>query len=176
MPGWRRSFDPAGDLPAPVRLPRLNLDLGYRSFLVVFLPHQAAEFEAAVDQLAADGVLDGDVDKLYLVDKELDEWWRAACRRMGKEHNARAISVQVARLTDAAMTHLGLADGEDPDPAEWVPLSDLLGSALVPPDVAEVIRRAVAGLTKAGHADPKRGWQAIGELAEAYADGRPVGG
>ena len=167
--------EPSDAALAPVRLPRLNIDLGYRSILLVFLPHAADAFDAAVDQLHDDGVLAADASKLYLVDKDLDEWWRAACRRMGKEHDARSVTTQVARLVDAAMTHLGLADGEDPDPDEWVPLSELLGSALVPPDAAEVIGRAVAGMTKAGRAAPKRGWQAIAELAADYNDGRGDG-
>lgn len=165
-------IQPAGDLPAPVRLPRLDLDLGYRSIQLVFLPHQADAFDAAIEQLHADDALVDGASKLYLIDKDLDEWWRAACRRMGKEHGARAVTVQVARLVEAAMTHLGVAEGEDPDPEEWVPLSELLGSALVPPDAADVIRRAVAAMTKAGRAEPKRGWQALSELAGDYVDGR----
>jgi hypothetical protein len=165
-------IQPEGDLPAPVRLPRLNVDLGYRTIQLVFLPGQANDFDAAVEQLAEDGAIVDGASKLYLIDKDLDEMWRAACRRMGKEHGARAVTVQVARLVDAAMTHLGLAEGEDPDPDEWVPLSDLLGSALVPPDAADVIRRAVEGMTKAGRAEPRRGWQAIAELATGYVDGR----
>jgi hypothetical protein len=91
---------------------------------------------------------------------------------MGKEHGARSVTVQVVRLVDAAMTHLGLAEGEDVDPDEWVPLCDLLGSALVPPDAAETIREVVAAMTKAGKAEPKRGWQAVVELAAAYLDPR----
>jgi ParB-like chromosome segregation protein Spo0J len=165
-------IEPSKSTLAPVRLPRLDVDLGYRVIQLVMLPHMADAFDKAVDQLAEDAALVEDASKLYLVDMDLDEWWRAACRRMGKEHGARAVTVQVARLVDAAMTHLGLAEGEDVDPDEWVPLSDLLGSALVPPDVAETIREVVAAMTKAGKAEPRRGWQAVAELAAAYLDPR----
>lgn len=161
-------IEPSGPAPAPVRLPRLDLDLRYRTIQLVMLAHQADAFDAAVDQLAEDGALVDDASKLYLIDMQLDERWRAACRRMGKEHGARAVTVQVARLVDAAMTHLGVEDGGDLDPDEWVPLADLLGSALVPPDVAETIREVVAAMTKAGKAEPRRGWQAIAELAAGY--------
>jgi hypothetical protein len=51
-----------------------------------------------------------------------------------------------------------------------VPLADLLGSALVPPDAAETIREVVAAMTKAGKAEPRKGWQAVAELAAAYLD------
>lgn len=164
--------EPPATTLAPVRLPRLDLDLGYRTIQMVFLPGQADAFDTAIEQIGQDEALVQDADQLYLVDLTLDERWRAACRRMGSEHGARAVTVQVSRLVDAAMTHLGLAEDADPDPGEWVPLADLLGSALVPPDAADVIRRAVEGLTKAGRAEPKRGWQAILDLAAAYVDGR----
>jgi hypothetical protein len=160
-------IQPVTELPAPVRMPRLDVDLGYRVVQFVFLPHQADAFDAAMTQFTDDGALVDDA-ALYLVDKELDERWRAACRRMGKEHAARAVTVQVARLVAAAMAHLG-GDPADPDPDEWVPLADILGSALVPPAAAEVIRRAVDGMTKAGRATPKRGWEAVLELAGDYA-------
>ena len=163
-------IQPGNSVLPPVRLPRLDLDLAYRVIKLVFLSHQAGAFDTAIGQIVEDGAVDGDESKLYLVDLELDERWRAACVRMGKEHGARAVTVQVSRLVDAAMAHLGLGEGEDPDPDEWVPLADLLGSALVPPDAAATIRRAVEGLTKAGRADPRRGWEAVVELAEGYLD------
>jgi ParB-like chromosome segregation protein Spo0J len=166
-------IEPTKSQVAPARLPRLDIDLGYRTIQLVFLPGQADRFDAAVEQLTGDGALVEDADRLYLVDKDLDERWRAACRRMGKEHGARAVTVQVSRLVDAAMTHLGIEAGEDLDPDEWVPLADLLGSAMVPPGAADVIRRAVEGMTKAGRATPKRGWEAVLELATGYLDGVP---
>src|SRR6185437_5336682 len=142
-------IEPSAQLLPPVRLPRLDLDLGYRVVQLVFLPHQAAEFDAAITQLTDDGAVVEDADKLYLIDLDLDDRWRAACRRMGKEHGARAVTVQVSRMVDAAMTHLGVDPGGDLDPEEWVSLADVLGSALVPPGAADVIRQAVEGLTKA---------------------------
>jgi ParB-like chromosome segregation protein Spo0J len=162
-------IEPTQALPAPVRLPRLDIDLGYRSIQLVFLPHQAARFDAAVEQLHGDKALSDDASRLYLADLELDEQWRAACRRMGKEYGARAVTVQVSRMVDAALASVG-ADPGDPDPDEWVPLADLLGSALVPPDAADVIRRAVEGLTRAGKASPRHGWEAVVDLAAAWLD------
>ena len=160
---------PSTALPAPVRLPRLDIDLGYRTVQLVFLPHQADRFDAAVGQLADDKAVSDDASRLYLADVELADRWQVACKRMGREYGARAVTVQVSRMVDAALTAVG-ADPEDPDPDEWVPLADLLGSALVPPDAADVIRRAVEGLTRAGKATPKRGWEAVAELAEAWLD------
>lgn len=163
--------EPPAEAPAPVRLPRLDLDLGYRVVALVFLPHQADAFDKAVQQLGDDGAIPDDAGTLHLVDIELFELWRAAMRRLGKEHDARAVTVQMARLIDAAAAQLGITDvtpaGVDPD--EWVPLAGILGSALVPPDAAEVIAAAVTAITRAGHATPKRGWEAITELCRGYA-------
>lgn len=156
--------EPAELPPAPVRLPRLELDLAYRTVQLVFLSHAADLFDRAIDQLKDDGALVDDASRLYLVDKQLDEQWRAAVSRFGREHDARAVTVQVARLVEAALAHLGIDSGMLADEQDWVPLAEILGSALVPPDAAAVIGRAVAAMTKAGKATPKRGWEAIAEL------------
>src|SRR5581483_3189318 len=76
---------------APVRMPRLDIDLGYRTVQLVFLPHQAARFDAAMAQVDEGGAI-GDGGELFGIEKELDERGRAACRRMGKEHAARAVT------------------------------------------------------------------------------------
>jgi hypothetical protein len=163
-------IEPDASTLAPVRLPRLDLNLAYRVIQLVFLSHAADRFDAAITQLADDGALVDDASRLYLADLELDERWRAASGRLGREYGARAVSVQVSKMVDAALASVG-ADPGDPDPDEWVPLAELLGSALVPPDAADIIRRAVEGLTKAGRAQPKRGWEAVTELARDWLDG-----
>jgi len=162
-------IEPDKSTLAPVRLPRLDLNLAYRVIQLVFLSHAADRFDEAITQLADDGALVADASKLYLADLELDERWRGASGRLGREFGARAVSVQVAKMVDAALASVG-ADPEDPDPDEWVPLAELLGSALVPPDAADIIRRAVEGLTKAGRAGPKRGWEGVVELARDWLD------
>jgi ParB-like nuclease family protein len=165
-------IEPPGPPPAPVRLPRLDLDLAYRTVQLVFLSHQADLFDRAVEQLKDDGALADDVSRLYLADKDLFELWRAAVGRFGKEHDARAVTVQVTRLVEAALAHLGLDERGLADQEDWVPLADLLGSALVPPGDAQVIAEAVAALTKAGKAGPKTGWQAVVELCRDYLPDR----
>jgi hypothetical protein len=161
-------IEPAGPLPAPVRLPRLELDLAYRTVQLVFLSHQAAQFEEAIGQMKDDGALAEDAARLYLADKELFALWAKAAGRFGREYDARAVTVQVAVLLRAALAHLGLSEADVDGQDDWVPLPVLLGSALVPPDAAVTIGRAVEALTKAGHAGPKQGWQAIVQLCQDY--------
>lgn len=165
--------EPATPLPAPVRLPRLELDLAYRTVQLVFLSHQAAEFEAAMEQIKDDGALSDDAARLFLVDKDLFALWSKAVARFGREYDARAVTVQVSCLLHAGLAQLGIYNPDQLDAQEdWVPLADLLGSALVPPDAAETIRAAVEAMTKAGHATPKTGWEAVVELCRDYLPDR----
>lgn len=165
-------IEPPGPPPAPVRLPRLELDLAYRTLQLVFLSHQADEFEAAIGQIKEDGALSDEAARLYLADKELFALWSAAVARFGREYDARAVTVQVACLVHAALDRLGVAEDDLAAQDDWVPLPELLGSALVPPEAAGTIRRAVEAMTKAGHATPKQGWQAIVQLCEDYLPDR----
>lgn len=165
-------IEPPGPPPAPVRLPRLELDLAYRTLQLVFLSHQADEFEAAIGQIKDDGALSDEAARLYLADKELFALWSAAVARFGREYDARAVTVQVACMLHAALRDLGLDEDDLDGQDDWVPLSELLGSALVPPEAAEVIGRAVEAMTKAGHATPKQGWQAVAELCRDYLPDR----
>lgn len=160
--------EPPGPAPAPVRLPRLELDLAYRTVMLVFLAYQADEFDRAIGQIKDDGALVEDASRLYLADMELAELWRKTVTRFGKEYDARAVTVQVSAMLHAALTHLGLLPDDLDDQDEWVPLAEILGSALVPPAEAEVIGRAVEALTKAGKATPKAGWEAVAELCRDY--------
>jgi ParB-like chromosome segregation protein Spo0J len=161
-------IEPPGPPPAPVRLPRLELDLAYRTVQLVFLAGDAAEFERAMEQIKDDGALSDEAARLFLVDRDLFALWTKAVARFGREYDARAVTVQVSCMLRAALTHLGLTEPGLDVQDEWVPLAELLGSALVPPEAAVVIGQAVQALTKAGKAEPKAGWQAIVELCEDY--------
>jgi hypothetical protein len=164
--------EPPGPPPAPVRLPRLELDLAYRTVQLVFLSHQAAEFETAIEQITDDGALNEDAARLFLVDKDLFGLWAGAVARFGREYDARAVTVQVSCMLHSALAKLGVAEDDMAAQDDWVPLAELLGSALVPPAAAETIGRAVEALTKAGHATPKTGWQAVVQLCEDYLPDR----
>jgi hypothetical protein len=125
--------------PPPVQLPKLDLTIDYRTVLITFLPHQAELFMRAVEQLVTQADLNR--DELLLVDLALFDQWKAATSRLGKEYGARAASTVVARMVDAVAEVLGI-DGRDPadlDPYSHVPLTDLLGTAVVAPDLAAIV-------------------------------------
>lgn len=158
-------------VPDRVSLPAMDLDIAFKSVLVMFLPHQADMFERAAQQIVE--LADLNRDDLILLDKDMQKRWDAMMRRVGKEYDARAMNVVMERLILAAADHLGL-DGvrpEDVDPGEWVAFADLFKSAMVPPDAAEVIRAAVEKYQKDEKASPKNLWQVVEMWAADYLGG-----
>lgn len=134
--------------PEPVALPKLDLSIDYRTVLITFLPHQAELFERAVGQLVEHADLNR--DRLYLVDRDLFDQWKAITGRLAREYNARAISTVVARMIDATAEVLGI-EGRSPDeldPYAHVPLSDLLGTAVIPPQMALLVDAVVTAAIK----------------------------
>jgi hypothetical protein len=97
-------------------------------------------------------------DDLLLVDLDLHAWWQAAVDRTSREYDARSASTVVAKMVEATLARAGITkiDGLEPgdlDPDGWVPLTELLGSAIIPPDAAAVIADALV--------DGQPGWQQI---------------
>jgi hypothetical protein len=159
-------------VPDKVDLPKVDLNIDYRTTLITFLPHQQERFDAAVDQIIAAGLAD-DRDRIYVADAELYGQWNAVMQRLRKEYDARAISVVIAKFIEAAAELLGV-EGTDPadlDPTEWVPLTSLLGTAMVPPDVAPVIKEAVDKIAKQEDIKGKAKWRAIEYLCADWLAG-----
>jgi ParB-like nuclease domain len=160
--------------PERVPLPDLDLDLAYRAVLITFLPTQFARLERAIGQILAQ--VDLKRDAVYLVDEQLLDGWRAITSRLRKEYDARALSVVVSKLIDAAAETLGI-DGRDPadiDPAAYVPLAEVLGTAVVPPDVARRLAAVVAHAVDAGTVTKRTRWQVLEEMVAAYADAEDI--
>lgn len=167
-------IDPkAVDLPTldKVSLPNLDLALDYRTTLITFLPSQEERFERACEQVLEQVNLDR--DHLALADQEMYARWKATMRRLGKEYDARSLSTVLMRLLDAVSDVLGLdtTSPESIDPEEWVPLADVFGGAVVPPEVADVVREAVERMLKSGDVTTKARWRAIELWAADYLAG-----
>lgn len=160
-------------VPDKVDLPKVDLTLDYRTTLITFLPHQQERFDAAVEQISNAGLTD-DRDAIYLVDQDLYRQWSAVMGRLRKEYDARAISVVIARFLEAAAELLGIesTDPDDLDPTEWVPLTSILGSAMVPPDAAPVIKDAIDRIAKDEDIKGKHKWRALEYLAADYCAGQ----
>lgn len=159
-------------VPDKVDLPKVDLTLDYRTTLITFLPHQQERFDAAVEQIVQAGLTD-DRERIYVADADLYRQWSAVMQRLRKEYDARAISVVIARFIEAAAELLGVdsTDPDDLDPTEWVPLTSILGSAMVPPDAAPVIRDAIDRIAKDEDIKGKNKWRALEYLAADYCAG-----
>jgi ParB-like nuclease domain len=165
-------IDPTSiDLPEPdtASLPSVDLDFDYRTMQLVFLPHQRERFEAVVTSLLDGTHIDSE---LGLVDVDLWKWWQAVVNRTSREFDARSLSTVVSKIVDAAIAHYGIEAPEPDavDPEDWQALSDVLGGALVPPEVGEKIARAVELARKRGEVG-KKGWELVARWAEEYVDG-----
>jgi ParB-like nuclease domain len=150
------------------RLPRIDLDFEFRTVLFTFLPRQHERFTHAVEQLEAQTPLEH--DELMLIDRELFEWWQACMSRTRREYDARSLTTVVSKIVDTVLAHYDIdtTNPADVDPEAWVPLSDIFGSALVPPDVADVLRLAVEDATDAGLHTRKKPWALLEKLANDY--------
>jgi len=158
-------------MPDKVTLPNLDLQLEYSTTLITFLPSQQARFDKAVEQVLQQ--VDVERDQIYIADKELYERWKATMRRLSKEYDARSLSTVIMRLLDAAAEILNI-DGIDPetiDPDDWVPLASVLGGAVVPAEVATVVKSAVDKMLERGDVTGKAKWRAIELWAADYLAG-----
>lgn len=155
-------------------MPKLDVDISYRTVLLTFLPHQADRFDKAVGQMLEQADLDRDA--LFLVDSELGEQWQATMRRLRKEYDARGLSTVVSRMLEATADRLGI-DGRAPDdidPQAWVPISEVLGSALLPPDVAELLGQVKDRLLKSGDVTSRAPWRVLELLCADFLGGPDV--
>ena len=152
----------------PTRLPRIDLDFEFRTVLLTFLPRQHERFAHAVQALSDQTPLDH--DELYLIDKELYAWWQAIVGRTRREYDARSLTTVVSKIIDTVLAHhdIDAAAPEDVDPEAWVPLSELFGSALVPPDVADVVRQAAELARERGLLTRQAPWALVEAWARDY--------
>ena len=169
------AFISPGDIEMPdiesVSLPPLDLDVQYRTTLFTFLPYQAERFDKTVAVLLAEADLNR--DQLFIADLAMYDRWKAMMSRMSKEYDARALSTVIMRLLDVGAEVLGI-DTTNPDsidPDEWVPLAEIFGSGLVPPEVAAILRGAVEKMQKDHDITNAARWRALEYWAADYLAG-----
>jgi hypothetical protein len=155
----------------PISLPPLDLDVKYRTTLFTFLPSQAERFDKTVEALVDQADLNR--DQLFIADLAMYDRWKAMMSRLGKEYDARALSTVIMRLLDVGAEVLGIdtTTPESIDPEEWVPLAQIFGSALVPPEAAIVMTAAVEKMQKDHELSNRNRWQALEYWAADYLAG-----
>lgn len=137
------------------------VDFDIKTVLVSFLSYQQATFERAAQ------MLDGKYDKLYVADLQQCKPFMEMLKRLGKEYDVRSMSTTFTKMAEIALEHLG----EEQVEGERVAVRDIIGTAYIPPESAETLKKAIEKMKKKGDITAKNRWQALEYLAAEYLGG-----
>jgi ParB-like nuclease domain len=149
-----------------------HADYKWKTATFTFLSHQLEKFEELAKSLKSDA-------KTVCVGCESQfEPFVKAVAAFGRERNIVSAATAIAVLTDLA-TEQAQELKEQREAAEGAAhaiktgplLSQLFGSARVPPDVAQVIRTALDQMVAAKDVEAKTKWQALERWAADYVAG-----
>lgn len=101
-------------VPDPVRFRQVDVDLASlaKHVLVLFLPVQKADFDAAIEAILPNV----DLDTVYLAHRDAFEGWKAALRRVRQDLNIASVPTaiaEMARLAVEALDRRAADAGED---------------------------------------------------------------
>jgi len=137
--------------------PAVNFE--WRTISFVFLPHQLAEFEDLIET-----GLSGRQDLVGVAPLENFEDFARSVSKYQRIKSVHSIGTIIGDLTAAAKRIIADEDGGDEEPEEWVPLRQVIGTARVPAEVAELIGQLIERLEKRGDVSENARWRAL-ELA-----------
>lgn len=152
-----------------VAIPNLDLGLEFRTALIVFLPHEKARFEKAVEVVTRS--VAQDATTLYQADLDLLELWRKVMRRVGKEYDVRATGTVLSHIAGIVLQQLGESEEDESEPDAWVSLRDVLGVSMIPKAAAEVITIAIERMMQRDGLSKKAKWMALELWAADYVSG-----
>lgn len=142
--------------PDPAPAPPVDAAVPYRTVLVMFLPYDHDRFVRATEAVAH--LLGSENDEHFLADLAMLDVWRATVDRVSAEYDIRAAGTVLGRIADIVLTYLGDPPGDDPP---QVALRDLLGTAVVPADVAAVVSDALRRMMVRGDVAENAPWMAL---------------
>lgn len=134
------------------------VDFDIKHILVSFLTFEKAVFDRAAEKLS------GQYDELYLAEMKYLEQFTQATTRVGKEYDIRAMSTILSKMAEITLAHMG----EEMDDPERVALRDIFGTAYIPAEAAETVRRCIEKMKKDGDITNTNKWQALEYLAAEY--------
>jgi hypothetical protein len=134
--------------------PKMDVGVDYRHALITFLPYEKARFEKNVEALIE--ALPGKDATIYLNELKMLDRWREVTKLTGREYDIRATGTVLAQMARIVEEHLGVPS-DIPD--EPVPIRAALGTALLDPETAKLLKQAIR---KAG---------GIREMAEQIING-----
>lgn len=137
------------------------IDFDIKHILVTFLSYEQAVFNRAAEKI------NGQYEELYVADMKQLEPFTQAMNRAGKEYDIRATSTLFAKMAEIVLEHLG----EEIDEAERTAIRDLVGTAYIPTDAAQVVQQAIKKAEKEGIISGKNRWQLFEYLCADYIGG-----
>lgn len=136
-------------------------DVDIKTILVAFLSYELDTFERCAKKL------NESYSELYVADIENIKLFTECVKRVNKEYDIRAMNTALTKMAEIVLEHLG----EDVEDYERVSVRDLLKSAYIPKESAEVIRRAIEKAEKEKSITNKNRWQILEYWAADYLGG-----
>src|SRR5438552_3849037 len=132
------------DVEVPrVRIEGLDVEIDFKTFLLIFLPRVKERLDRALEYLRSSGQR---LDGVYIAADSDYAPLERAVRKINEEYDVRVVADIIGKMADLALEACG-ASVEGP---ERVHLKDILGTAWLPKEAASVIRDAVAKMIAAG--------------------------
>jgi hypothetical protein len=161
-------------LPTPdkfkVTLFTPHADYKWKTMAFVFLSHQVDQIEALVKSLKSQ------TDVICLACQDQFEPFINAVATFARKRNVISAPTAISLLTETALAEVAKLEaqeaGETPPPADWVPLTTLIGATHVPPDAAAVIQAAVDRMRSAGDTTEQAPWLCVERWAADYLAGQ----
>lgn len=136
-------------------------DVDIKTILVTFLSYELDTFERCAKKL------NESYSELYVADIENIKLFTECVKRVNKEYDIRAMNTALTKMAEIVLEHLG----EDVEDYERVSVRDLIKSAYIPKESAEVIRRAIEKAENEKSITNKNRWQILEYWAADYLGG-----
>jgi hypothetical protein len=158
------------DVEVPrVKIEGLDIDLDFKTVLMIFLPKVKERLDRALEYLRSSGQK---LDGVYIAADSDYAPLEKAVRRIHEEYDVRVVADILGKMAHLALETCGVSV-EGP---ERVHVKDILGTSWVPKEAASVVREAVQKMMKAGDIGQTNRWQALEYWAAEYLSGTPSEG
>lgn len=141
----------------------INTTEAVKTVLLLFVPSQYDHVDAYVRAVTTNQP----IDTALLAARETFEPWVSALQAVSAATRIEVVPQAVAEMARIASEAHAVGVVQPTQPGGWVPLVSLFGgsTAAVPPEVANVIRQAIAKLQQSGDVSADAPWQALEYMA-----------
>ena len=137
-----------------VKIDGLDVDMDFKTVLLIFLPRVKDRLDKAIEYLRSSGQK---LDGIYIAAESDYTPVENAVRRIHEEYDVRVVADIIGKMADLSMQACGVSV-EQP---KRVHLKDIFGTAFIPKEAAEVVKSALAAMLKAGDISQTNRWQAL---------------